>query len=186
MPRLRPLVFDDRSDVAAVVYRAGDDPDRLLAGFLRDLHGQGFDAVGVLQHRRPTGTGDAASVTFDLFPDAGTPTDPLPSPAPVGAALQDRGNRLAALVEERPDIVVLNRFGWQELNGAGLIEVLDMALAREVPVAIAVPEPLFARWLELSRGLAVRVPCDRAGLDRWWRALWQPSRSRATVCDRYK
>ncbi|WP_244947989.1 hypothetical protein [Azospirillum baldaniorum] len=25
----------------------------------------------------------------------------------------------------------------------------------------------------MSRGLAVRVPCDRAGLDRWWRALWQ-------------
>ncbi|NUB09005.1 DUF2478 domain-containing protein [Azospirillum sp. Vi22] len=61
--------------------------------------------------------------------------------------MQDRGNRLTALVEERPDIVVLNRFGWQELKGAGLLEVLDLALACEVPVAIAVPEPLFARWL---------------------------------------
>ncbi|PGH57546.1 hypothetical protein CRT60_11745 [Azospirillum palustre] len=176
-----PFTFDDRSDVAALVYRAGENPDGVLAGFLRDLHGQGFDAVGLLQRSRTSGCGDAA---FALFP----PDDPPDAPryGRVGDELDDRARRLVELLEERPDILVLNRFGWQEANGAGLLDVLARALVREVPVVIAVPEPLFAHWLDLTGGLSVRLPCDRAKLDSWWRSLWQPHPPGTMICERDK
>ncbi len=211
MARLAPPVFDDHSEVAAVVYGGGEDPDALLAAFLRDLHRQGFDAVGIVQRHNPV-HGGGAPVEFTLLPDddraggdrAGgdradgsqadggwavdpaRPSDPLDA---CGRALQGVGQRLSALVEHRPDLVVLNRFGWQECNGSGLLDVLRLAIEREVPVVIAVPEALFARWLDLANGLAVKLPCDRRSLDRWWTALWRapaPADRRPTACERYK
>lgn len=177
--------FDDRSDVAAIVYRQMDDPDALLAAFLHDLHAQGFEAVGVMQARRPPPDGGAA-VDFRLFPGErpdGGATDAC------GTALPMLGHRLARLVEQRPDIVVLNRFGWLELNGAGLLDVLQLAILHEVPAVIAVPEALFPHWLDLAGGLTVKLPCTRSALDRWWRSLWRappPAGRHPTPCEHSK
>ncbi len=185
MPAVRPP-FDDRSDVAAVVYGRAEDPDTLLAGFLRDAHAQGFDAVGVVQARHDPTLNRPAAVDFQMFPDESTVGAPADG---CGRALLGVGQRLARLVEQRPDIVVLNRFGWQELNGAGLLDVLQLAILREVPAVIAVPEALFPHWLDLANGLTVRLACDRGALDRWWRSLWRApplARRRSTTCERYK
>lgn len=180
---LRPA-FDDRSDVAAVVYGRADDPDTLLAAFLHDLHAQGFDAVGVVQTRHASPPDGRAAIDFRLLPD-----EVAIGADCCGTALRGVGDRLAQRVGQRPDIVVLNRFGWQELNGAGLLDVLRLAIAREVPAVIAVPDALFPQWLDLAGGLMVKLPCRRDALDRWWRALWRappPAGRRSTACERYK
>ncbi|WP_376966954.1 DUF2478 domain-containing protein [Azospirillum sp. A26] len=184
MPPVQPP-FDDRSDVAAVVYGGTDDPDRLLSGFLLDLQTQGFDAVGIVQVRREAPLEGRPAHGFRLLSGQGSPS---PDDDPGGESLAGIGRRLAALVEGRPDIVVLNRFGWQELNGSGLLDVLHLAMLREVPAVIAVPEALFPHWLELANGLTVRLPCDRAALDRWWVSLWRaaPGGRPPTVCERDK
>ncbi|WP_042693847.1 DUF2478 domain-containing protein [Azospirillum sp. B506] len=184
IPPVRPP-FDDRSDVAAVVYGSTDNPDRLLSGFLFNLQTQGFDAVGIVQVRRKAPLGGGAPHGFRLLSGQGT----LSSDAePDGESLAGIGRRLAVLVDGRPDIVVLNRFGWQELNGAGLLDVLHLAMLREVPAVIAVPEALFPHWLDLANGLTVRLPCDRAALDRWWVSLWRapPGGRHPTACERDK
>jgi hypothetical protein len=41
--------FDAQCDVAAVVYGAADDPDRLISGFAADLRRSGGRPVGVVQ-----------------------------------------------------------------------------------------------------------------------------------------
>ncbi|BAI76255.1 hypothetical protein AZL_d04290 (plasmid) [Azospirillum sp. B510] len=195
MAAIRPL-FDDRSDVAALVYGGGDDPDSLLSAFLLDLQAQGFDAVGVVQVRPDASVTGMAAPGFRLLPGRGG------EPAPEGRegetpgfgtpgveTLAGIGRRLAALVELRPDIVVLNRFGWQELNGFGLLDVLQLAMLRDVPAVIAVPDALFPHWLDLADGLTVKLPCDRAALDRWWASLWRapsPAGRRSTLCERAK
>jgi len=176
--------FDDRSDVAAVVYGRADDPDALLGAFLRDLHAQGFDAVGVVQTRRAPSRDDRTAVDFRLLPE-----DDATGAKSCGTALRGVGDRLARLVEQRPDVVVLNRFGWLELNGAGLLDVLQLAILREVPAVIAVLYALFPQWLDLAEGLTVKLPCRRDALDRWWRSLWRgppPAGRRSTACERYK
>jgi len=177
--------FDDRSDVAAVVYGDTDDPDRLLSGFLLDLQTQGFDAVGIVQVRREAPLAGRAAHGFRLVSGQGRPSADEDT---GGECLAGIGRRLAVLVEERPDILVLNRFGWQELNGSGLLDVLQLAMLREVPAVIAVPEALFPHWLDLANGLTVRLPCDRAALDRWWVSLWRvpPDGRHPTACERDK
>lgn len=85
--------------------------------------------------------------------------------------------------------MVLNRFGWLEANGSGLLGVLEEAIERDIPVVIAVPEGLFARWLIVAQGLAVRLNCDRVSVDRWWQRLRCVPRTAGlneNFCERYK
>ena len=42
-------MFDAECDMAAIVFGAHEDPDRLLLEFLGDLRRTGFQAVGLVQ-----------------------------------------------------------------------------------------------------------------------------------------
>jgi hypothetical protein len=53
-------------------------------------------------------------------------------------------------------------------------------------VLVAVPEARFRAWLDATGGLAVRLPCSRAGLERWWHGLGALPPPRATLCERLK
>jgi hypothetical protein len=185
--------FHAECDVAAVVYGAADYPDALLAEFIHDLRKQGVDAVGLLQRRNPRRPGIAGPLEFFLIPEADAHQaclEPQSSPArSCGAQLQDLSARLGVALEKRPDLIVLNRFGWLEASGSGLLSLLAGAIEREVPVAIAVPEGLFDSWLSVAQGLAVRLRCDRVSLDRWWESVRRSSSAaapHAAFCERYK
>jgi len=165
-------LFAADSDVAALVYRPGDDPDAVLAAFMTGLTVDGFDPVGLLQRRNGT------VVDFVLMPGAGT-IDALAAAQPS----------LLAAVRRRPDLLVVNRFGSAELSGGGLLGVLVEAVRLEVPVLIAVPQALFADWLGFSGGLTIRLDCRRNSLDRWWASLSRPSLPQFqphTVCEQMK
>ena len=165
-------LFAADSDVAALVYSPGDDPDALLHSFATNLIAGGFDPVGLLQRRRGT------RVDFVLMPDAST----------VGA-LSAAAPSLLDAVRRRPDLLIVNRFGSAELSGGGLLGVLVEAVRRDVPVLIAVPRALFPDWLAFSGGLTIRLDCTRNDLDRWWASLSKPplpwSRSH-TICEQMK
>ena len=177
-------LFAADSDVAALVYNRGDDPDTVLAAFAADLAAQGLDVVGLLQRRRHDATGTAA-VDFMLIPDA----SPVGAGVPCAAALSAAEPSLRDAVRRRPDLLIVNRFGSAELSGGGLLGVLAEAVRLDVPVVIAVPQAIFTDWLGFSGGLAIRLDCRRAGLDRWWNALskappfWSDAR---TMCERAK
>jgi hypothetical protein len=192
---LRPVQpeFHAECDVAAVVYGAADNPDAVLAEFVHDLRAQGFDAIGLLQRRNPCLPDISGPVEFFLIPDEDTqracwePQSALVSSC--GTQLQDLAARLEFTLERRPHIIVLNRFGWLEASGSGLLSLLAGAIERDVPVAIAVPEGLFDRWLTVAQGLAVRLRCDRVSLDRWWdgvRRGCSAAGPHAAFCERYK
>jgi len=185
--------FHAECDVAALVYRTAEDPDGVLAGFTYDLRSQGFDAVGLLQRHNPRERDNCEPVEFLLVPAMAAQrscSEPRCSAVlQCGIQLQDLGERLGLALERNPDIVVLNRFGWLEANGSGLLNVLTAAIEQDIPVAIAVPEALFDRWLTVSQGLAVKLSCDRASLDRWWNAVRRSSLAAtpsSTFCEYHK
>lgn len=165
-------LFAADSDVAALVYRPGDDPDAVLGAFMVDLLADGFDPVGLLQRR------NGSLVDFVLMPE----TDAV-------GALSAATPALLAAVRRRPDLLVVNRFGSAELSGGGLLEVLVEAVRLDVPVLIAVPQALFTDWLGFSGGLTIRLACRRNSLDRWWASLSKPTLPRfqpQTVCEQMK
>jgi hypothetical protein len=170
--------FDTDCDIAALVYAPSEDPDAMLLSFTGDLAACGVDIAGLLQRRS-----DATSaVEFALMPDAFRAMA-------CGNALPQAAAALRAAIEQGPDLLVINRFGSAELSGGGLLGVLIEAAGRDIPVLIAVPAALFPGWLAFTGGVAVRLACRRAGLERWWRSL-APAQSfrlpAETACERFK
>ena len=87
---------------------------------------------------------------------------------------------LGTAMRQEPDLLVVNRFG------GGLPSLLVEAATRDIPVLVAVPEALFPAWLEMTDGLAVRLPCSRSGLERWWHSLGSSRQPLQTLCERLK
>ncbi|HEV2676114.1 MAG TPA: DUF2478 domain-containing protein [Aliidongia sp.] len=176
-------LFAADSDVAALVYARGDEPDALLEAFTADLAARRLDVAGLLQRRR--GNGTDSWVDFRLVPDRGI----LGTGRSCADALSAAEPSLLDAVRRRPDLLVVSRFGSAELSGGGLLRVLVEAVRLDVPILIAVPQALFSDWLGFSGGLTIRLDCHRSGLDRWWASLSKPPPSRRpfdTICERAK
>jgi Protein of unknown function (DUF2478) len=198
--------FDAQCDLAAVVYGADDDPDRLISGFAADLRRSGGRPVGVVQLGRSC-RAEHPRLGVVMLPDGEVVRLAPQDFAPQDFASQDFASRaetrvtgcrldpdrlaglatrLAAAIEAGADLVIINRFGRSEAEGKGLIELIPLALDADIPVLIAVPEQRFAAWLRFSEGMNVRLACRREALDRWWQAVTGPSRPRSgagTFCE---
>src|SRR5882757_7025812 len=109
-----------------MVYAPADDPDLILAAFVRRLLGFGFDALGLVQQRDPTDPGFDGTPELILIPDEDIPPveGKQAGKAICGTALRDVGIRLSRALQRHPDVVVLNRYGSQEAAGTGLLDVL--------------------------------------------------------------
>jgi hypothetical protein len=184
----RHVTFDSQCDVAAVVYGADDDPDRVFVDFANDLRRSGRRPVGVIQVGRSCRSVDPRVSVAMLPEDEMVPhieTQALGCRLDA-SRLNDLASRLTAAIGGGADLVIINRFGRSEAEGKGLIAVIARALDADIPVLIAVPEQRFAAWLQFSGGMNVRLACRREVLDRWWHTVTGPPRESsgpATFCE---
>ena len=164
-------MFDAQSDLAALVYEEHQDPDAVLRDFAMDLNARGFRAVGMVQAGQCADSSLSAVLlhsgeTLLLAQDF--------DPAARGCRLdlgrlQTAGERIADVLEDGADLLIVNRFGKRERDGKGLIYLIERALDAEIPVVIAVSAPSFADWVKFSGGMSVKLACDRGALEAWWR-----------------
>jgi hypothetical protein len=101
------------------------------------------------------------------------------------------GQRIAAILDEGADILIINRFGRQERDGKGLAYLIERALDADIPVVIAVPSHHFSEWIKFAAGMTVKLHCDRESLDAWWHLISAHHRGmrspdRLTVCEVFK
>jgi hypothetical protein len=187
-------MFDAQCDLAAVVYERHEDPDGILFAFATDLAARGYRAVGLVQrghHQLDAGlsalllhTGEELQLLQDI--DA----------CPAGSRLDtgrlcDAGKQMEHAIDQGADVMIVNRFGRQELEGRGLCPAIERATAADIPVVIAVPAHRFADWIRFVNGMCVKLRCDRDALDEWWHktAIRYPGwlgRERDTVCELLK
>lgn len=164
-------------EVAAVVFRNGDDDRRALADFARELADSGCRIGGMVQEssfdvqgRRThidsvdLATGERVMINQPsrLGPDAKECTLDT-------AALTDAGAPLRRALRDRPDLVIAEKFGEQEEGGAGLVDDILSVIAEGLPILVLVPEDALACWREVTGGAIAELPCETGALRRWWR-----------------
>lgn len=186
-------MFDAQCDLAALVYDEHDDPDAVLRGFADQLNAHGFRAVGLVQ------AGQCADSSLSAVLVHNGETVLLAQPPRAGATgckldlsrLQDAGERVAGALQSGADILIINRFGKRERDGKGLAYLIERALDADIPVVIAVSRQSFADWIKFAGGMSVKLACDRAVLEAWWRnvslrgaAAIAPDH--ITVCEAFK
>lgn len=161
------------SRLAAIHFSRGFDIDRLFADTCRELAGTGLRLGGLLQVSSGGEAENATSVhlvdvrtraSYDIWEDRGA----LAS----GCRLDEAGLLQAAhiidrAIEDRVDLIVVNRFGRAESEGRGLRPFIASAIEAEIAVLTCVREPYIDAWQQFHGGLALALPPQLGKVTAW-------------------
>ena len=67
-----------------------------------------------------------------------------------------------------PDLFIFNKFGSQELAGAGLRSEMAEVAAAGLPLLTTVRRDHVDAWLDFTGGEGVLLPPDEAAILAWW------------------
>jgi nucleoside-triphosphatase THEP1 len=154
MTRLSPP-----TPITAIVYSEGWKIDTLMRDVADHLRSGGCALAGFVQINQPRPGRSRCDMVLEE----------LSSGTRIGIS-QDRGEhargcmldvdellRAGALatqgLERNPDLLMINKFGKTECEGGGFRALIAEALAREVPVLIAVPVTNLGEWRVFADGL---------------------------------
>jgi Protein of unknown function (DUF2478) len=186
-------MFDAQCDLAALVYEEDQDPDAILRDFAAELNASGRRVVGMVQSGQCADSSLSAVLVHsgEVLLLAQPATSPGSGCKLDLSRLQDAATRVAGAMETGADLVIVNRFGKRERDGKGLSRVIERALDADIPVVIAVSSKSFADWIKFADGMSVKLRCDRASLDAWWRAVSARNdglahRNQQTFCEIFK
>lgn len=174
---------------AAVVYRIGEHDRRALIDFAREMTDKGCRLGGMVQEAFFDDKGRRTHIdSVDLATGDHVMINQPSRNWPDGkectldtAALAAAGAPLRRALTDRPDLVIAEKFGDQEENGAGLADDILAVIAQGVPILVLVPEPALPRWREVTGGEIREIPCDASTLRRWWREISIERRGRTSV-----
>lgn len=161
MSRLTPP-----TPITAVVYGEGWKIDALMRGVVDCLMASGHALAGFVQINQPRPGRSRCDMILQE----------LASGERIGIS-QDRGEhargcmldvdellRAGALamqaLERGPDLMIINKFGKTECEGGGFRALIAEALARDIPVLIAVPHANIDDWHNFADGLATNHPIE--------------------------
>jgi nucleoside-triphosphatase THEP1 len=87
------------------------------------------------------------------------------------SALAQTSSVFTSAIEDRLDLVVVEKFGELEQNGEGLIDEILSTIAAGIPLLIAVPESALPLWQECSGELGSVLPFSETAFEQWWQLV---------------
>jgi Protein of unknown function (DUF2478) len=165
--------------VAAIIYGMGeaDRVDAILTALAVQFRAEGLALAGAVQHN----TAQACSPCSDMvledlstgrLMDISTPLEQSRGGCRLDAtALEDVAGVVAAGLERPVDLVMINRFGKQEMVGNGLRGLIETAVARDIPLITALNGVHRAAWDAFAAGTADILPPDAEAIEDWCRSV---------------
>lgn len=160
--------------IAAVRYSRKFEIDRLFADVCKALLESGARVGGVIQTITPGIEGQcAASIqVIDVRSDAVFNVWENRGLDAKGCRLNETGllemePTLLTAIEDRVDLLLVNRFGRAESLGRGLISCFAAAMDAHVPILTAVREPYDIEWQRFHGGMGVELPSDISAVLQW-------------------
>jgi hypothetical protein len=164
------------SNILAVVYTDGLAADKFLAGWGYALRAAGLSVAGLVQlntFERDPGKCDMAveelfsGTVLQLSEDRGKESSGCRLDRGI---LTEAAGLLLSALEDKPDILVLNKFGKVEAEGEGLRDALAKAVELGVPIVVGVPFRNIDQWRIFAGDMAEECPVDPAYVRSWLEA----------------
>lgn len=160
--------------IAAVVYADGVYPDRIIARAIEPLRAADLPLAGALQvdpvaaGRHPCdmlledlASGEVHAIAEHRGREArGCRLD-------VGLLTEIGEAVLHSLHDERPRLLVVNKFGKIEADGGGLRQAVAEAVDLGIPVLVGVPARNLDRWRAFAGPLAIELPATVGAVTDW-------------------
>jgi hypothetical protein len=89
---------------------------------------------------------------------------------------------LRAALEDAPELIVCNRFGRLESEGAGFSAELLEIMSRDIPFLTVVSRHLVDEWQRFTGGAAELLPPTREAVDAWLERTLAPAAVQAPSC----
>lgn len=158
-----------------VVSKGRGEADQLLADVAARLMAEGCRLAGAIQINVETQTGRACEMDLHVLAldqvvrisqnlgalSEGCRLDP--------AALEGAVGLVERALEGGPDLLIVNKFGKQELDGRGFRPLIGRALAEGIPVLCAVNGDNVERFAAFADGLAQDLPLEANAVLDWCR-----------------
>jgi len=167
---------DPTAPFAAAVYTPKQSNKSALPDFVARLKSEKVVVAGILQeaHLVP-GDKSRTIESVDIITGNRIPIKrPMKSENECGldvSSLVETSAVLQRALSERPDLVVIEKYGDQEQIGKGLMDEIMAIIADDIPLIIAVPEPALDIWEEQTGSLGSTVAFVEEDLYNWWTNL---------------
>jgi nucleoside-triphosphatase THEP1 len=163
--------------IAAVLYDHGDPVEELLATVAQALRRESVRVAGLLQHS----VRDQASARCVIDLENIDTGRRYPLTQNLGIASQSCALDITALAEassvlrqavaDHAQMVLINKFGTQEVNGRGLrSEMMEIAMAG-IPILTSVGRRYLPQWREFIGGEAALLPMSVPAVLGWWQQV---------------
>lgn len=163
--------------IGAVLAARCSDAEPLFAGLVASMLRQGVRLGGVQQINvrrdgycrcdmklKDLSNGEIVCISEDRGPEArGCRLD--------WNALAEATERVVRSIRAGVDLVVINKFGKAESEGAGMRDAIALALEHEIPVLICANTEHHANLLAFTGDLAVTLTLSRPDIETWLDAV---------------
>lgn len=168
-----PQVSELSLPIAAVVFESGQQPDALLLRVAARLDAAGVRLGGVVQHLRAEPDCACAMSLEELASRRIIPISQELGPGSSScrldpAAMAEAAALVGQSIAASPDLFIFNKFGSQELAGAGLRSEMAEVAAAGLPLLTTVRRDHVDAWLDFTGGEGVLLPPDEAAILAWW------------------
>lgn len=157
---------------AAVVHYGDGEGDDLLAALLAECRQQGWRVRGLVTQQGKDPQGGLPMQLRDLHTDEVFVISQNLGRNSRGCtldmgALAEAGQVLRHALNEHPDLVFINRFGYGETQGRGLCDEFSQLISAGIPVLTLVSEKYLEGWHAFSAGMAQTLPLEREAIVQW-------------------
>ena len=87
------------------------------------------------------------------------------------SALAQTASIIRSAIDDRQDLLVIEKFGELEQNGQGLIDEIFQIITAGIPLLISVPEAALPLWQERSGEMGVVLPFNEEAFLQWWQGV---------------
>lgn len=87
------------------------------------------------------------------------------------SALTETTHIIRNAINDRLDLIVVEKFGDLEQRGKGLIDEILQTIVEDIPLLISVPEVALPAWQDRSGKLGSVLPFTEEAFTHWWEGI---------------
>lgn len=159
--------MSDSLPLAAMIYDEGEPIDAVFAQLRAALEARGLRVGGVVQS-------PCAETIYAVHIETGRSLDLMQDLGACasgcrldGGALAEAAGLLAQSLVQKPDLLLISRFGRAEAEGGGFLAEIGEAAASGQPTLIGVARKREAEWRAFAADFATSLPCDLEAALAW-------------------
>lgn len=161
--------------LATIAYEAGagEAADAVLRDVANNLRSRGYRLAGTVQWNAPPEAESRCEMELEDLATGRRYSTAVKGPRQAQAcrldssALEDVAGLVASSIAAGLDLVIINRFGKQEISGAGFRAIIEAAVANEVPVLTALNWTYAKDWQAFAGDVSTILEPELVSVQAW-------------------